>query len=72
MSDKLSFEKALEALEKLVDDLEKGDLPLEEAVKKYEEGMRLSKQCKTMLEKAEAALVRVMNENDEETDIDEN
>ncbi len=71
MNDKLSFEKALQALETLVDELEKGDLPLEDAVKKYEEGMRLSKQCKAMLEKAEAALVRVMNDNDEETDMDD-
>ncbi len=67
--DKKSFEEALKELETLVEDLEKGDLPLEEAVKKYEEGRKLSKHCHTLLEEAEKALTKKM-ENGQETDFD--
>ncbi len=68
--DKKSFEASLEALEKIVDALESGDLPLEEAVKKYEEGMKLSAHCQTLLEKAEGVLTKVMNEKGEEADFE--
>ena len=53
MSDKnLSFEEAYEALEKIADKLNSGDASLEEAIKLYEEGIRLSKQCSKALEEA--------------------
>jgi exodeoxyribonuclease VII small subunit len=39
------FEEALNKLEAIVEDLENGDLNLDEAIKKYEEGMNLSKFC---------------------------
>ena len=47
------FEDALARLETIVTELEKGDLPLEEALKIFEEGVRLSKSCMKMLEEAE-------------------
>jgi len=47
------FENALGRLEKIVGDLEKGELPLEDALKVFEEGVRLSKNCLKMLEEAE-------------------
>jgi exodeoxyribonuclease VII small subunit len=47
------FEDALNRLETIVTKLEKGDLPLEEALKVFEEGVRLSKGCLKMLEEAE-------------------
>ena len=37
----LTFEKALEALEKIVDDLERGDVPLDESIRTYERGEAL-------------------------------
>lgn len=40
-----SFEDALEGLEAVVDDLEAGDLPLSESIGRYEEGVKLLKQC---------------------------
>ena len=46
------FEKALEKLEKIVDDLEAGDLSLDASLKKYEEGIKLARTCQQKLEKA--------------------
>ena len=48
----MKFEEALKKLEKIVDDLERGDLSLDEALEKYEEGIRLSKLCAKRLEAA--------------------
>ena len=48
----MKFEEALKKLEKIVGDLENGDLPLDEALGKYEEGIRLSKACAKKLEVA--------------------
>ena len=48
-----NFEQSMQDLEKIVTELEKGDLNLDESVKKFEEGMKLAKQCNNMLEKAE-------------------
>lgn len=53
MSEDIKFEKALERLSKLVEELESGDISLEEALKKYEEGVKLSKACQEQLAKAE-------------------
>ncbi len=48
----MKFEEALKKLEKIVDDLEGGGLSLDEALEKYEEGIRLSKLCAKKLEAA--------------------
>jgi len=48
----LKFEEALKKLEKIVEDLEKGDLSLDEALKKYQEGIELSRLCSQRLENA--------------------
>ena len=48
----MKFEDALKKLEKIVGDLENGDLALDEALEKYEEGIRLSKVCAKKLEAA--------------------
>ena len=48
----MKFEEALKKLEKIVEDLEKGDLSLDEALKKYQEGIELSRLCHTRLESA--------------------
>ena len=53
MSEETKFEKALERLEKIVEELEAGDLPLEDALKRYEEGVRLSRICSEKLGQAE-------------------
>lgn len=48
----LKFEDAMKKLEKIVDDLEQGDLTLDEALKKYQEGIELSRACNQRLENA--------------------
>src|SRR5438270_10116073 len=47
------FEECLQRLEKIVDELEKGDIPLEQALALFEEGMKLSNDCRSELETAE-------------------
>lgn len=49
----VKFEQAMARLEAIVGELEKGDLPLDESLKIFEEGIRLSKSCLKVLEDAE-------------------
>ena len=60
---KKTFEQALNALEKIVDELENGDLPLEKALKKFDEGMALSRQCSAMLDETEKKVALLMGDN---------
>jgi len=55
MSTKQAFdlEKALSDLETLVEELESGDLPLEKAMKKFEDGIKLTRSCQSALKEAE-------------------
>jgi exodeoxyribonuclease VII small subunit len=48
-----NFEASLEELERVVKELEKGDLPLEQSLALFENGMKLSAECKKLLEDAE-------------------
>ncbi len=50
---KVDFEKSMEELEKIVAKLEKGDLNLDDSVKEFEKGMKISKECNNILESAE-------------------
>ncbi len=52
MAVEMKFEDALKKLEKIVGDLENGNISLDEALEKYEEGIRLSKVCAKKLEVA--------------------
>ena len=61
-----TFEESLNALEEIVQRLERGDVPLEEALVAFQEGMALSKQCQDTLEKAEKTLTKMMTENNKE------
>lgn len=59
------FEASLEELERIVKDLEKGDLPLEESLALFEAGMRLSSECKKQLEEAETRVEILMRKGAE-------
>jgi exodeoxyribonuclease VII small subunit len=59
-----TFEESLKQLEKIVDQLERGDLPLEESVRLFEEGVRLSTSCKQELDTAEGKVQILMKERD--------
>ena len=50
---KFNLEKSLAELDELVEELESGDLPLEKAMKKFEEGIKLTRGCQTALKEAE-------------------
>ena len=53
MAKKKTFEKAMEQLEQVVADLEAGDITLDKALQKFEEGMALSKYCADRLDETE-------------------
>ena len=57
------FEEALKRLEQIVEELETGELPLEESMKQYEEGVHLSKLCAKRLEEAKKKIELLMKEN---------
>jgi exodeoxyribonuclease VII small subunit len=60
----MSFEENVEQLEKIVQELEKGDLNLDESIKKFEEGMNLSKKCNEILEEAEKKITVLIKKDD--------
>ena len=60
---KKTFEDAMAQLERIVQELESGDLPLEKALKKFEEGVRLSKFCFDKLEETEKKITVLTKDN---------
>jgi len=50
---KMTFEQALAKLEEIVSKIESGEVPLEESIEKYAEGIKLIKQCRSILDAAE-------------------
>ena len=56
----MSFEKKLGRLEEIVMKMEKGDLALEESLKLFEEGVKLSRECQTQLTQAEAQVKKLV------------
>lgn len=59
-----TFEDSLKQLEKIVEQLEKGDLPLEDSIKLFEEGVRLSTACKQELDEAEGKVQVLLKQRD--------
>jgi exodeoxyribonuclease VII, small subunit len=66
MSKEMNFEETMQELEKIVQELEKGDLNLDDSINKFEEGMKLSKSASDYLEKAEKKITVLINAKDEE------
>lgn len=66
-----TFEESLQELEQIVTRLEKGDVPLEEALEAFQTGMALSKQCQETLTNAEETLTKMMQDNGQEADFEE-
>ncbi len=56
-TEKMSYEEAIERLNKIVNDLEKGNLPLADALTLFEEGTALMKRCTELLDRAEQKVV---------------
>ena len=61
---KENFEESMSKLEEIVTELEKGNLSLDESVEKFEEGMKISKQCNKILEDSEKKIT-ILLENDD-------
>jgi exodeoxyribonuclease VII small subunit len=57
------FEESLTRLEKIVDELEKGDIPLEKSLSLFEEGVKLSGACRKELEDAEGKVEILLKQN---------
>ncbi|HHP7235671.1 MAG TPA: exodeoxyribonuclease VII small subunit [Desulfobacterales bacterium] len=60
----MTFEKAMASLEKIVQELESGDLPLEKALGKFEEGVRLTRLCSKKLDETEKKINILMQDED--------
>jgi exodeoxyribonuclease VII small subunit len=58
-----NFEVSLQRLEEIVDELEKGNVPLEQALKLFEEGLKLSSSCRKELEEAEGKVEILLRQN---------
>lgn len=67
-----SFEEQIEQLESIVGELEKGDLSLEDSVKKFEEGIKISNECNKTLEEAEKKITILVNKDGEMKEEDFN
>ena len=61
----INFEKALEELEAIVEDLESGDLSLENSLKSFEKGIKLARQCQVKLSQAELQVQKLIEEDGE-------
>ena len=59
---KKTYEQALKQLEQIVQDLESGDMPLEKAIKKFEEGIQLSKYCTEKLDESEKRITILLQD----------
>lgn len=69
MKEELSFEQAMTNLEKIAEELEKDDLDLDTSVKKFEEGMELSKKCNEILQKAEKKITILIDGEEKEFSV---
>ncbi|CAG9613952.1 Exodeoxyribonuclease 7 small subunit [Bacillus rhizoplanae] len=65
MKNKVSFEEAIAKLEQIVSKLEQGDVPLEEAISYFKEGMELSKLCDDKLKDVQDQMAVILGENGE-------
>ena len=62
---KENFEESMKKLEAIVTELENGNLNLDESVNKFEEGMKIAKQCNTILESAEKKITILLEKDGE-------
>ncbi|AWX33439.1 exodeoxyribonuclease VII small subunit [Methanosphaera sp. BMS] len=65
----LSFEESLEKLEEIVEKLENGDVPLDDAIDEFNNAMQLVKVCDEKLTKAEESIAKIVEENGELMDF---
>ncbi|MBC7196652.1 MAG: exodeoxyribonuclease VII small subunit [Deferribacterales bacterium] len=66
MKDNNKFEAKLKRLEEIAEKLERQDIGIEESLSLFQEGMKLGKECKKILEEVELKVQKVVNEIDDE------
>ena len=66
----VDFEEALDQLEELVEDMENGDLTLEESLKAFEQGIKLTRECQQALSTAEQKVKMLIEENGKLKSVD--
>lgn len=71
MAEQPTFEQNLSQLETIVNQLEQGDVPLEQALDQFQKSVALSKQLQATLEGAEKTLTKMMNENGDEVPFEQ-
>lgn len=64
----MSFEEQMDELEKIVNQLEQGDVPLEQALDQFQKGMEISKKLQNTLDNAQKTLTHVID-NDENEEL---
>lgn len=67
---KNTFEQSLNRLEAITQQLEKGEMPLEDSIALFEEGVRLSKECMITLNELQGRIVLLTKQNDQLVEID--
>ncbi len=65
------FEEKIKDLEKLVEELENGEISVEESIEKYTEAMKLAKECDETLKNIEEKVAKVVLENNQTEDLKE-
>lgn len=65
MEEELSFEESLEKLEEIVNKLENGNVPLDDAINEFKKAMDLVKICNEKLEVAEESIAKIVQDNGE-------
>lgn len=72
LGEQMDFEKKLNRLEEIVQKMEKGELSLDESLKLFEEGVKLSRDCHGQLTKAEAQVKKLVSVDDKGNAVTEN
>ncbi len=67
-----TFEESMEKLENIANELEKNDLSLDESIKKFEEGMKISKHCKEIIDNAEKKITILVDGEEKDFDVNQN
>lgn len=70
--EEINFEKSMENLEKIAKELESDELSLDESIKKFEEGMKLSKNCKDILDNAEKKITILIDDSEKDFEVEDN
>lgn len=70
-SDKIVFEDAFKKLEQIVESLERGEMSLDDSIKRFEEGMTLLKICNTQLDQTELRIKKLIQDSEDQLQLED-